>query len=186
MEQVEALITELDSPASDNELRSYDFAAGTNVVELSQSLAQFFPTGSAAGMPRPRRGAATTAHARGADATGQPEQILFVPQPATRKIIVSAPTDMFAQIEEVIELLRPDSVNTPGLAVEFIQLKNGDASIIAELVEPIVMLRYQELVAAGEIPRRRPRAPDAEHHRDPAAGRIIVAAPKVLMPRSRR
>ncbi len=184
MEMIEQLITEFDSNADETAIRSYEFEPGTNVVELSQTLSQFFPNNSrivsslnpAKPTGKKRRGTkpVTKVASRG-DA-----EIMFVPQAATRKIFISAPVDMFDEIEDAIDLLRPD-VEGPNFAVEFIPIDQCDPEVIVDVVGPIIELRKKSYILSGELPESTEKDADISLTADPGANRIVYAGPRLLI-----
>jgi len=183
MERIAGLIEELDVPESLRELRPYDFEVGTNVVELAETLRQLFPEAArvaATAQParRPRR---TPATAAAAGAAG--DSILFIPQPAMRRIFVSAPVDMFPEIEQTIELVRPESGPQGKVVVKFYNMEKAEPQNVAEIIEPIVQLRINEMIAAGELPE--PGKQVGSFLRmtpDGVSGRLVVAAPQAVIP----
>ncbi len=185
MSRIASLISELDIPLADTEIRSYEFGPGVNVVEFAVTLQDFFPdTGRLSGTPQKQRTKPRTRKSprRGAVAEADVE-ILFVPQPASRKLFVSAPVDLFEEIEQTIELLRPDVDDRPGMGYEFIPVHKADPDTIVQFIEPIMQQRYDELVAIGQVPeptdkKKSPLLIVA----DSSADRIVYAGPKDLIP----
>ncbi len=188
MEQIAEIVAELDVPESQNELRSYEFAPGTNVTDLAQTLTRFFPssgtTAQAQRRPSRRGGRPRTRVTPAASTADGGDTVMFVPQPSSRKIIVSAPPDMFEEIESTIDLLRPDAESKP-VTVKFIDITNGDPADIAATIQPIVAIQEQELRAAGELPELEGKGATSSVviTPDTAANRLIVAAPDALMPK---
>jgi type II secretory pathway component GspD/PulD (secretin) len=184
METIAQLIEEFDSNESETAIRSYEFEPGTNVVELSQTLAQFFPNNSRivsslspakpAGNQRRGTRPVTKIAARG-DA-----EIMFVPQAGTRKIFISAPVEMFDEIEEVIEELRPD-VDGPQFAYEFIDVDQCDPAVIVDVVLPIIELRKKSYILSGELPESSEKDADITLTADAGDKRIVYAGPRLLI-----
>ncbi|MCB9850584.1 MAG: hypothetical protein H6817_07750, partial [Phycisphaerales bacterium] len=178
MERIAALVEELDVADTERELRPYDFEAGANVSELAETLRQLFPANSrvaksADGDKRRARRRAT------ATATGD-DAILFIPQPAMRRLFVSAPVAIFPEIEETIDMIRP-TIDRQGVVVKFFDITKSSPSDVAEIVQPIIEIRVDEMIEAGEIP-------DPGKARDsllkfipqPSTSRLVVAAPNAL------
>ncbi|GJM25387.1 MAG: hypothetical protein DHS20C16_18020 [Phycisphaerae bacterium] len=184
METIAQLIEEFDSNEDETAIRSYEFEPGTNVVELSQTLSQFFPNNSrivsslspkkTAGKKRRGTKPVTKVASRG-DA-----QIMFVPQAGTRKIFISAPVEMFDEIEEAIDLLRPD-VDGPSFAYEFIDVDQCDPAVIVDVVLPIIELRKKAYILSGELPESSEKESDITLTADTGAKRVVYAGPRVLI-----
>ncbi len=184
METIAQLIEEFDRNEAETAIRSYEFEPGTNVVELSQTLAQFFPKNSrivsslspAKPTGKKRRGTKPVAKV----ASRGDAEIMFVPQAVTRKIFVSAPVEMFDEIEEAIDVLRPD-VTGPSFAVEFIPVEQCDPTIIVDVVSPIIELRKKSYILSGELPESSEKDAEISLTADPAANRIVYAGPRLLL-----
>ena len=182
MEEIEELIASVDLPDPDNELRVYTFGSGTNVNSLSQELTNLFPNGS----PRKRRGGG---------AKGQPagtSVIRFIPQHVGRKLVVSAPPELFPEIEQAIEKLSPISDEVP-LEWRVFTLEYADAAEVVALVDPILNAKMSELYEMGELPGAADGPAGKKQRRsrqdgkltimpDATGGRIVVLAPSILMP----
>ncbi len=179
MAEIAALITELDVDPLNLRVKVYDFPVGSNVLEIAQTLSSFYP-GSAAvpvaeatekGKPRPRQMTA-------------PGDIRFIPQPSAHKILVSAPADMYPDIEEKIALLRPEA-GIAGPMVEFFEVAHLDPQTLTGVLEPLLETKYQELVDTGVIPEKPPgKGPAAKPVSvtpDPRGDRVIVVAPVQMM-----
>ncbi|HNO79335.1 MAG TPA: secretin N-terminal domain-containing protein [Phycisphaerae bacterium] len=184
MVMIEELIKELDTNPDETAIRAYDFEPGTNVVELSQTLSQFFPKNSrivsslSPAKPTDKRRRSTKPVTK--VASRGDSEIMFVPQPATRKIFISAPVDMFDEIEDAIEMLRPD-VEGPNFAVEFIEVDQCDPTVIVDVVAPIIELRKKSYILSGELPETTEKDADISLTADPAANRIVYAGPRLLI-----
>ena len=150
MEEIANLIAELDVVDTEREIRSYEFPIGTNLIDFTNTLKDFFPDQAKVTAKRKaRRGKASKARSP-IGISG--DDILFVPQPSARKLFVSAPVDQFPRIEETIELLRPDAEERPGMVVEFFSVEKTEPSMIFGFIEPIIEQRLEEMIANGEIP----------------------------------
>ncbi|MCH7700427.1 MAG: hypothetical protein IID37_01950, partial [Planctomycetes bacterium] len=181
MEEIEELIASVDLPDPENELRVYTFGSGTNVTSLSQELSNLFPDGT----PRRKRGGAK----------GQPagaSVIRFIPQHVGRKLVVSAPPELFPEIEQAIEKLSPISDEVP-LEWRIFTLQYADASEVVALVDPILNAKMSELYETGELgdgtagkggnkQRRGRQDGKLTIMPDSTGGRIVVLAPSILMP----
>lgn len=181
MDEIADLISSVDLSDPENELRVYTFGSGTNVNSLSQELTILFPNGS----PKRRRGGAK----------GQPageSVIRFMPQHVGRKLVVSAPPELFPEIEQAIEKLSPISDEVP-LEWRVFTLEYADAAEVVALVDPILNAKMSELYEMGELPGAADGPAGKKQGRsrqdgkltimpDATGGRIVVLAPSILMP----
>lgn len=187
MQRIADLVAELDVPEAQRDLRPYDFEPGVNVTELAETLRQLFPenarvAAAAPAAPANRRGRRVARSAGAASGGADGDSILFIPQPAARRIFVSAPVDMFPEIEQTIELVRPESGPQGKVVVNFYPLEKADPQYAAELIEPIAQMRIAELIEAGELPAPAKDGTLLRITPDPAAKRVIVAAPSAVIP----
>lgn len=184
MEEIEELVASVDLPDPDNELRVYTFGSGTNVTSLSQELTNLFPNGS----PRKRRGGGPKGQPAGAGTS----VIRFIPQHVGRKLVVSAPPELFPEIEQAIEKLSPISDEVP-LEWRVFTLEYAHAAEVVALVDPILNAKMSELYEMGELAggadgkggsKQRKGRQDGKLTIMPDAtgGRIVVLAPSILMP----
>ncbi len=184
MKVIAELIEEFDSNEDETAIRSYDFEAGTNVVELSQTLAQFFPSNSrivsSLSPSKPTKGKRRGTKPVTKVASRGDAEIMFVPQATTRKIFISAPVVMFDEIEDAIELLRPE-VEGPSFTHEFISVDQCDPQVIVDIVEPIIQLRKLSYIRSGELPETSEKEADITLTADTATNRIIYAGPRLLI-----
>ncbi len=180
MEEIAALIEELDVADTEREIRSYEFPIGTNIIEFSNTLKDFFPEqAKVTAKSKARRGKASKPRA-GIGISG--DEILFVPQPSARKLFVSAPVEQFPKIEQTIELLRPDTKERPGMVVEFFNVEKTEPSMIFGFVESIIEQRLEEMIANGEIPEPEDKKQSPMLiSPDDAGGRIIYFGPSLLV-----
>lgn len=191
MSEIAELIEQLDAPIDANILKSYAFQPGVDVTQLADLLTKFFEESAPVAVPqaaappnnraaRRRRAARTAA----TPAAGAGPDVLFIPQPASRRIVVSAPPDMFEEIESTIEMLRPDGPNADAkVQVQFYDVEHGDAEAIARMVEPIIQVKLSQMIASNEITiAGESKVPSVKISADAASSRIVAAAPALLMP----
>lgn len=193
MSEIAELIEQLDAPIDANILKSFDFEPGVDVVQLADLLTKFFEDSAPVAVPqaaaappnkqpaRRRRGARPAANPASANAG---PDVLFIPQPASRRIVVSAPPDMFEEIESTIEMLRPDGPNADAkVLVQFFDVEHGDADAIARMVEPIIQVKLSQMIASNEFTiAAADKMPSVKVAADAASSRIVAAAPAMLMP----
>ncbi|HRX85102.1 MAG TPA: secretin N-terminal domain-containing protein, partial [Phycisphaerae bacterium] len=186
MDRIADLIEELDVPEAERDLRPYDFEPGINVTELAETLRQLFPENSrvaASAKPTPRNRRARRAATAGAASGGaEGDAILFIPQAAARRIFVSAPLDMFPEIEQTIELVRPESGPQGKVVVKFYPLESGEPDNVAAIVEPLAQMKIAELIEAGELPEQGKDQALLRITPDPVSNRLVVAAPSAVIP----
>lgn len=176
MADIASLIERLDA-ADSNEtaIRVYDVPTGYDVDTIAGQLESLI-----AETPRPRAQKRT-------NTTGGLDEIRVIAQPASRKILVSAPPNRFTEIEEALSLLLegnlPDRV-----VVKFFPIHFADAETISALIEPILTARLREAQALGEIPmtpgpgKRAAQASGAVTVSPDVHGeRIIVTAPATIV-----
>ncbi len=196
MEEVAALILEFDVARDQREIRVYDdFPPGTDVVALSDSLQSLMSSkesGSAVTPPTARKAAAS------------PEGAQFLPQASSGKLIVVAEPAMFAEIEKLLDILRPKE-EIDEVLVEYVAITHADPEQIVELIEPLLSIKVQHLILTGVIEdvagrdkpsvriagQRKPTSsagdgdlyqllPDARNHR------IVVAAAEPIVIEARK
>jgi len=191
MSEIAELIEQLDAPIDANILKSYAFQPGVDVTQLADLLTKFFEESAPVAVPQaaapPNNRAARRRRAARAAATpaaGAGPEVLFIPQPASRRIVVSAPPDMFEEIESTIEMLRPDGPNADAkVLVQFYDVEHGDAEAIARMVEPIIQVKLSQMIASNEITiAGESKVPSVKVSADAASSRIVAAAPALLMP----
>jgi len=183
MAEIAELIAELDVDPLNMIVRVYEFAPTVDVGEIARTLSSFYPGStsvpvgaSKGGGKKPKRGLQKT----------QPGDLRFIPHTSAHKILVSAPAEMFDDIEEKIEMLRPADVLT-GPAVEFLAVHDLDPETVADVLEPLLEVKYQELVDQGVILPRAPAkgkgpAPaPVSVMPDPRGDRVIVVVPPPMM-----
>jgi len=197
MEEVAALIEEFDVSQRDSQIRVYDdFAAGTNIEAIAETLAGAFKEPRRAPRGKPQAPAVA------------PE---FIPQPGAGRLVVLAPPTLFAEIEELLEVLRVERSADP-LLTAFIDIMFADPAEVVEQITPLLALAVERfksegslsgpldevsLPAAGQqVARRRAQAAapglgasaDLPFHlsADDRNSRIIIAAPEIVIEEARR
>jgi len=76
---------------------------------------------------------------RSSSDTSSATSLRIVPDPATNRLIVSAPADRMAAIEKLI--LQLDTASTAGGAAKIVRLKSSDAQQLAEVVTSVLTIR---------------------------------------------
>ncbi|MHC4090909.1 MAG: secretin N-terminal domain-containing protein, partial [Planctomycetota bacterium] len=176
MTEIAELIAQVDVGDAETEIRIYPFPPGVNVQEVASALGQLV-SGTPGRAPKGKRGGGRVTTVGG---------ISIVPQPAASKILVSAPSDRFEDIEEAIALL---GTPTPpvGIAYEFIDVAGGNAAAIVQLVQPMLQAKLSQLMATGEISRPAGAGPKAPKQSlltiqaDSRGDRIVLAAPDLIV-----
>ncbi|MFH0983464.1 MAG: secretin N-terminal domain-containing protein, partial [Planctomycetota bacterium] len=182
MAEIAELITELDVDPLNLMVKVYDFPPGSDVREIAQTLSSFYPGSAAIPVGEPRGKGAEAR--RGLQVT-KAGDVRFIPHVSALKILVSAPADLFADIEEKIAMLRPtEGVVVP--AVNFYRVTHLDPQTMADTLQPLLEVKYQNLVDQGVI-REKPAAPGkgaatkpVSVTPDPRGDRVIVVAPPQL------
>jgi type II secretory pathway component GspD/PulD (secretin) len=190
MKEVAALIAELDVEDSRTELKVYDdFPPSADIASISEALSSVF---SARGAPRrPKAGAAMGSGPR------------FLPQPSTGKLVIIADPTMFPEIEELLDALC-SAVAVTAREVVFIEVAHANPDDLVEQITPLLRLHIRELLDTGQlrpldktragtlktVPRRAGQPADTSpyYHLAPDArnGRIVIAAPKLVIDYVRR
>lgn len=185
MEEVAALIAELDVEETARELKIYgDFPPQADIVSISEALSTEF----AGRKPRrPRKGPAPTAS----------EGPRFFPQPSLGRIVVIADATMFVQIEQFLDTLRGEREIDPR-EIAFINVEFADPGALVEQIAPLLNMKISELVATGKLadaglPRggaaksaaRRAAQTDMSRYYhlapDVRNARIVIAAPRIVI-----
>ncbi len=129
MEKIEAVVKEFDVPPTEGtETRVYEFAEGTDVQAMADTLQQVIPamTGEGGGAaPVPGRGQ----RGPGAGRSGGPQ---FIPQASAGKLIVIAEKAVFPKIDEMIEHLKVEGASVR--AMRHVPLKKAQPKEIAATI----------------------------------------------------
>jgi type II secretory pathway component GspD/PulD (secretin) len=189
MEKVAALIAEFDVEARVTDTRTYDFPPGSNIDGVANTLSRVFGGSSA---PRPKRGRGTKAAPVGQSLP------MFLPQPASNKLLIIAEESQFAEIEELLDVLRGEERHER-IETTFIPVEHVDAGQLVEQIEPLLRFKIRRLIAEGELDESAaeagPRPPAKKRGRqtgtsssegfymsaDPRNRRIVIAAPQVVI-----
>lgn len=141
MLEVEAIVAEFDVDEGGTEMRVYaDFPPGADINAVADTLTSYMSSS-------PKRG-----RRRGGSAVAAPgdEGATFIPQPQIGKLVVIAPPDDFAEIEQLLEVLK-----TPGsmeaVVVQFIPVRHADPEELVVMIEPLLSMQVRRMVAAGDI-----------------------------------
>ena len=189
MEEVAALIAELDVETAATELKVYeDFAPDADIATVSEALTSVF-SGRTPGA-RPSRKGAPSSPADGPR---------FIPQPHLGKLLVIAEPTMFPEIERLLDVLRSDD-QVARRVLSFIDVEFADPAELVEQITPILEIRITELISSGELARedevrsptpkgaakRRPSQPveTSQYYHiapDPGHSRIVMAAPEIII-----
>jgi len=198
MEEVAALIAEFDVERKTTEMRVYDFPPGTDFDNIVTTLTAVFRAGTP-GTPRGQRGAGQ----RGAAPTLAAGGPTFIPQPAARKLVVVAEKETFAEIEELLDVLRYQT--DTAIETAFLPVEHAEPQEVIDQIEPLLRFKVRLLVQSGELeqpvleggapqpPQRggRQRAPTQSGggfhlSADTRNQRIVVAAPQLVIDEARK
>lgn len=184
MTEIAELIVELDVDPLDMTVRVYEFAPGTDVREIAKTLSSFYPGSTSVPIGESKSKSKSRGKKSGRQQT-KPGDIRFIPHVSARKILVSAPASLYEDIEEKIELLRPDG--TPdGLALDFYPVSELDPETMVEILEPLLQTKQKELVAIGVLPepvsvgKKGAAGKSFTMTADPRGDRIIFIGPAPL------
>jgi len=195
MKEVAALIEEFDVEEKTSEIRVYkDFSPGSDIAGIAETLAENF--GGAKG-PRGRAKKDKT------EAVA-PE---FIPQPEAGRLVVVAPPEMFADIEDLLVVLRTD-VPVSHIEVAFIDVEFADPGELVEQIEPLLALRVEQLIRERKLagigavvvapakgakePKKRGPAQEGSGgslfhiDADEPNSRIVIAAPPIVIEEARK
>lgn len=178
MAEIADLVAELDVDPLNMTVKVYNFPPGTDVREIGQTLASFYPSSASVPIGDEKGGK------RGQQKTEQGD-IRFIPYEAARRILVSAPADLIPDIDVKVALLRLDDLPVEHV-VDFYLVRDLDPETMVEILEPILKLRYAELIEAGVLPE--PPAPKDKGggpepfsvRADPRGDRVIFVGPRKL------
>ena len=191
MEDIAELVAQLDVDTEvATELRVYPLPPSVDVQAVADGLTRL--VGGAAMTPRrqpARKGA------KGAQPAAAGGPIMVIPQPASHRLLVSAPVEDFPRIEETIQTLASEGqiVET---VYDFIDVEGGNADAIVPVVEPILQAKINELIARGELPGVEVAAQKGKGgparqagvltiQADPRNDRIVISAPQVIVAEAR-
>ncbi len=194
MEEIAELIEEFDVDPLNIIVKVYTFPPNANVKEIATTLSSFYPGSSSVPIGAPQPKSASKSKGRRRSKAGKPRSgglqktkagdIRFIPHISAHKIIVSAPEEMIPDIEEKIAILQPEEP-APGPAIEFVRLENIDPQKMANIIEPILEIKYAELVETGVIRETLDAKGTSEKTisvmPDPRGDRLIVIVPPALM-----
>ncbi len=142
MEEVAKLIQEFDVARDTREIRVYeDFPPGTDIVAIADSLQSLVSSKEGGPAVRPKVGKKNSKAIEGVE---------FLPQPSSGKLIVIAASARFAEIEELLEIIRPTE-DILEVVVEYVDVTHADSEQIVTLIEPLLAIKVQHLILTGVI-----------------------------------
>ncbi|MEE9293473.1 MAG: secretin N-terminal domain-containing protein [Phycisphaerae bacterium] len=173
LNDIAAMIERFDVPAAEtNEMRVYSVPPGRDINDIVTSLDLLIDGSAKAPLLRGKLGKLP----KSLDVAGE---VRVVPQASTRRILISAPPARFDEIEQTLALILEGAAPQRSLT-KFIPLEHADPATVAELIEPILQMRLDELVSTGDVVDPKARAakrsgvsvtPDVNNER------IVVTAP---------
>ncbi len=159
LDEVSELIKTLDRPDGDVEIRMYQFA-GAEVATAAGSLQKLF-------------------HAQAQARPGRAVPV-FVPDTISGTLMVSAPADLYEQIDSAIGELkdRPRVVST----IRRFALTSARAETVAPVIQQFLQVKAAELAATGAIPSGSKGSPPiVTVTPDSSGNRLIAMAPEPMM-----
>jgi len=168
MVEIEELIKTLDTdPSSENEIRTYkvDNVDSRGTSEIARNLGQLFSmTTSRAGR------------------YGARQSVKFIGNYGSDMLFVSAPSERMAEIDQTVqEMLKSQVSEDMTLVIKHYEIKEADPSDVAEMVEPILKSKFNELQQkSGSRRYSSSGGPQIVPHK--TSRKVMVSVPKSLVP----
>jgi type II secretory pathway component GspD/PulD (secretin) len=202
MKEVAALIEEFDVEERTTEIRVYeDFPLGADIEEISATLSSMLARSG-----RPATGGAKKKGGARPSGSSGPQ---FIPQLGARRLVVIAEPAMFAEIEELLEVLRIQ-VEVELHEIAYIEVEHADPAELVEQIDPLLTLRVEQLIRTGRLsgatessvspPAQTPKTKGKRRGAGPSAvrgkryhldgdvrnRRIVISAPAIVVEEARQ